>query len=89
MEAHAPNAFEGALAAMARGGTDVLLLMDVPIWARNRYRLPTMASTRFFAKSALLMSYGMSVCELWQHSAAYVDKLLKDAKPADLPVEQP
>lgn len=77
MEACAPKAFEGAFAARARGGTDALLIMDVPMFARNRHRLPTMAGTRFFAKAALLMSYGMNVCELCQHSAAYVDKILE------------
>lgn len=77
MEAGAPKAFEAAFAAMARGGTDALLIMDVPMFARNRHRLPTMAGTRFFAKAALLMSYGMNVCELCQHSAAYVDKILE------------
>jgi multidrug resistance efflux pump len=48
-----------------------------------------MADTRFLAEAGRLMSYGMNVCELCPHSAAYVDKILEEAKLANLPVGQP
>jgi putative tryptophan/tyrosine transport system substrate-binding protein len=52
-------------------------------------RLPTMFSTRDFVKAGALMSYGPNYSDLFRHSADYVDKILRGAKPADLPVEQP
>jgi len=51
--------------------------------------LPTMFSTREFVKAGGFMSYGPSYSDLFRHSADYVDKILRGAKPADLPVEQP
>jgi putative tryptophan/tyrosine transport system substrate-binding protein len=52
-------------------------------------RLPAMFYFREFAEAGGLMSYGPNFRELWRRAAAYVDKILKGAKPADLPVEQP
>ena len=54
-----------------------------------RHRLPSMYPTREFVLSGGLMFYGGSIPEMFQQVAAYVDKILKGAKPADLPVEQP
>jgi putative ABC transport system substrate-binding protein len=51
-------------------------------------RLPTMGP-RAMMKAGVLMSYSSNIPELWRHAAAYVDKIFKGAKPADLPVEQP
>ena len=53
-----------------------------------RNRLPSVASTRGYAEAGGLMSYGASLSELYRRAATYVDKILKGAKPADLPVEQ-
>ena len=52
-------------------------------------RMPTIFSTRDFVKAGALMSYGPSYVERFGHAADYVDKILRGAKPGDLPVEQP
>jgi putative tryptophan/tyrosine transport system substrate-binding protein len=54
-----------------------------------KQRLPGMYPTRQFAEESGLMAYGPLIGELYRRAAAYVDKILKGAKPADLPVEQP
>ena len=55
----------------------------------QRHRLPSMYSQREYVDAGGLMSYGPSTADLWRRAATYVDKILKGAKPADLPVEQP
>lgn len=55
----------------------------------TKYRLPGMYPTRQFAEEGGLMAYGPLIGDLYRRAAAYVDKILKGAKPADLPVEQP
>jgi putative ABC transport system substrate-binding protein len=52
-------------------------------------RLPAIGTDRQHARSGFLMSYGPSVADQWRRAAGYVDRILKGAKPADLPVEQP
>jgi putative ABC transport system substrate-binding protein len=54
-----------------------------------RYRLPMLSSESGFAKAGGLMNYGDIVDDAWRRSAVQVDRILKGAKPADLPVEQP
>jgi putative ABC transport system substrate-binding protein len=54
-----------------------------------RSRLPSMFGVALFADSGGLMSYGSNASERWRRAAICVDKILKGAKPADLPVEQP
>jgi putative ABC transport system substrate-binding protein len=54
-----------------------------------KHRLPTMFAFREYAEAGGLMAYGPSYAELFQRAAGYVDKILKGAKPADLPIEQP
>jgi ABC transporter substrate binding protein len=97
VEAGAPEAFEGIFAAMVQEGADALMIMATPLFARNRqrllelalqHRLPTMAGERSFAEAGSLLTYGAFVRELCQRSAILVDKILKGAKPADLPVER-
>jgi ABC-type uncharacterized transport system substrate-binding protein len=54
-----------------------------------KHRLPSMAMGREFVELGGLMSYGASIADLNRRSATYIDKILKGAKPGDLPVEQP
>ena len=54
-----------------------------------RYRLPAVYPFRYFATSGGLMSYGVDLRDLYRRAASYVDRILKGAKPADLPVQQP
>jgi putative ABC transport system substrate-binding protein len=55
----------------------------------TRARLPLAAYFRTFAEAGALVSYGPSIPEIFRQLATYVDKILKGAKPADLPVEEP
>jgi putative ABC transport system substrate-binding protein len=54
-----------------------------------KYRLPTASTNKEFVQAGGLISYGVSLPELFRQAARYVDKILKGAKPADLPVQQP
>jgi putative ABC transport system substrate-binding protein len=53
------------------------------------HRLPAVYSLRVFAASGGLVSYGVDATDLFRRGASYVDRILKGAKPADLPVQQP
>ena len=54
-----------------------------------KYRLPSISGIREYAEVGGLMSYGSNIGEQYRRAATYVDKILKGAEPADLPVEQP
>jgi putative ABC transport system substrate-binding protein len=78
--------------------TQAVVTMDDPVIQSNRgrivdwgmqERIPVMGEFRPMAAAGALMSYGPNQGDLWRRSAAYVDKILKGARPADLPVEQP
>ena len=98
VEASSLDTFEGAFAAMVRGRADALMIVDLPLFVRNsprlmelalRHRLPTMSGWRRYAEAGSLISYGANVPDVCRRSAAYVDKILKGAKPGDLPVQLP
>ncbi len=98
VEARTPGDFDGAFAEMARhGGRAVLALGSGMHYVHRariaelalKNRLPAICTLREFADAGCLMSYGPSFRDLWRRSATYADKILKGAKPADLPVEQP
>ena len=92
------NDLESAFAAMARERIDALLVPADPFLfterervtelARER-RLPGMYSTRESAEAGGLMSYSARLSEQFRHAAIYVDKILRGARPATLPVESP
>jgi len=65
--------------------THVRTVVDLSV----RHRLPGMYPFRSYVEAGGLMSYGVSLSDLWRRAAGYVVKILKGAKPADLPVEQP
>jgi ABC-type uncharacterized transport system substrate-binding protein len=88
---------EAAIAG-ARKRADALISLADPFFTAHRariaalatkHRLPGMYSWKEFVQSGGLMAYGPSLFELYRHAATHVDKILKGAKPADLPVEQP
>jgi len=90
--------FEETFAELARDRSDGVLLVASPTLfaARKRvadlamrHRLPIMAGGKEYADSGALVSYAPSYPEFFRRSAVYVDKILKGAKPGDLPVERP
>ena len=89
---------ENSIAEFAAGPTGGLVVLPSPLVAVNReriiafvaqYRLPAVYPFRFFAMSGGLVSYGVDTADLYRRAASYVDRILKGAKPADLPVQQP
>jgi putative tryptophan/tyrosine transport system substrate-binding protein len=83
-------------AAMLRAKPDALVFVDTPLLDANRARifaladgLPTICGNRDFAEAGCLMSYGTRIFDLQVRAASYVDRILKGAKPADLPIELP
>jgi putative tryptophan/tyrosine transport system substrate-binding protein len=98
VEARGPEAFDRAFAAMTQAHAGALLVMGDRLFVEHRRRLaelavmshlPTMHNIRPFVEAGGLMAYGPSTRDLRRRAAVYVDKILKGAKPADLPVEQP
>jgi len=100
VEVTAPDGFETAFASIQRARVRAMVLggsLGQLFWANRRKiiefaakeHLPAMYWDRIFAESGGLMSYGPDYADLTRRAASYVDKILKGAKPADLPVEQP
>ena len=90
--------YEGAFSAMATERADTLFVVSNPVLNRDRkriialaarHRLPAIYEWRESAEDGGLLAYGAKFRELNRRVAAYVDKILKGAKPGDLPVEQP
>ena len=98
-EASRAGDFERAFAAMTAGRAQALVVPAVnPLVFSNRgeivslaqkNRLPSIYGERSFADAGGLIAYGPNAVDLWRRAAVYVDKILKGAKPGDLPVEQP
>jgi putative ABC transport system substrate-binding protein len=70
-------------------GTIATIQRDLIVALAARHRLPTIYPYRFFVEAGGLMSYGPNLIDLYRRAAAYVDRILKGEKPADLPVQAP
>lgn len=95
---HDDSGIEDAIAAPARepGGSLIALPdsfttshRDAIIAAASRHRLPLIGATDVFSKAGALLSYGFDVVDQYVQAASYMDRILKGASPADLPVQQP
>ena len=95
---NAPSEWRSVTEAILRERPDALILSPAPINFRMRQeiaefataqRLPTVGTTRDQVVAGILMSYGSDSDDVVRHAAVYVDKILKGAKPGDLPIEQP
>jgi len=93
-----PNDYAGAFDLIARNRPDAIIIsQDVIHYSHRRRiaefaarnRLPSMSSYREFVEAGGLMSYGHDSRDIYRRVAIYVDKVLKGAKPGDLPIEQP
>ena len=98
LEARGPDEFDGAFTAMGKERVGALFVFGDVMFSVHRARLadlavqnhlPTMYTNRPHVEAGGLMCYGPSFPDLWRRAASYVDKILRGAKPADLPVEQP
>jgi putative ABC transport system substrate-binding protein len=96
--AEAPGDLDGAFSAMTRERADGLVVSPSPMLYGEyqrivnlaaEHRLAAIYAAREFVDAGGLMSYGANLADVFRHAATYVDKILKGAKPADLPVEQP
>jgi putative ABC transport system substrate-binding protein len=95
---HDAMEIERAISAFARQPNGALVVLPSPIATVHReriialaalHRLPAVYAYRFFAASGGLMSYGAEPAALYRQATSYVDRILKGANPADLPVQQP
>jgi putative ABC transport system substrate-binding protein len=98
LEVRGPDDFEGVFTAARTGRAEGLIILADPVTLFHRARLVDLAAQsrlpaiyweRVFAEAGGLMSYAASDRDMHQRAAHYVDRILKGAKPADLPVEQP
>ena len=98
LEARGPNEFDRAFAAMVRQRAEALWVLSGAVYFLHqrqladlaaKSRLPTTNGYREYVDAGGLLAYGPNIREFWRRAAAYVDKVLQGAKPADLPVEQP
>ena len=98
IEVRTPEDYVAAFATMTGSRADALFPFGNPVNFKNRQLIVDFASKsqlasvydeRLFVESGGLLSYGPSYIDLWRRAATYVDKILKGARPADMPVEQP
>jgi len=98
LEVRGPEDFDAAFHAAARSAAQAVVMIQSSLYATYRAklasvalktRLPTMSGETGFAQDGGLMNYGPNIPDSWRRAASYVDKILKGAKPGDLPIEQP
>jgi putative tryptophan/tyrosine transport system substrate-binding protein len=97
-EVRSPSDLPKAFDSIAAERSDAMIVDGDPLLVSHRrsivefaaaHRLPAMYGLRDFVDAGGLIAYGASIFGIWRRVASYVDKILKGAKPADLPVEQP
>jgi putative ABC transport system substrate-binding protein len=90
--------FAGAFQAAGAGGAQLMMVLSSPAFSKRRaelaelavkHRLPTMFTFKHYVDGGGLMSYGVEFPPMWRRTADYVARILKGAKPSDLPIEQP
>ena len=93
-----PADFLGAFETVTRSRAEAVVVVDDAMVTRHRaeilrlarkYSLPVISLYKPFAEAGGLLAYGASTVDMYRHAADYVDKILKGAKPADLPIAQP
>jgi putative ABC transport system substrate-binding protein len=93
-----PEEIEGAFSVLARQRVQALIVFQDGMFLARRQqiiagaamnRLPALYGTTELVKAGGLMGYGVNLPEMYRHGSSFVDKILRGAKPADLPVEQP
>jgi putative ABC transport system substrate-binding protein len=98
VDAGGPEAFDAAFATIATSGAEALLIQNSFVFGVHRqrlldlartHRLPTVCNGRLYAEAGCLLTYSPNSRELFRRAAVFVDKILKGAKPGDLPVERP
>jgi putative ABC transport system substrate-binding protein len=98
VEVRGPEDFQGAFAAMTRGRPEALVSLADPLIFTYRTqivdfaaksRLPAMHPFRESVEAGGLMAYSVNIPDMFRRAATYVDKILRGAKPGDLPIEQP
>ena len=98
MGVRTPEQFGPAFSDVSRAHAQALYVIEDPFFFAHRMtlfklaskaRLPTIHELRRFSDEGALLSYGPNFSDLMRRSAGYVDKILRGAKPGDLPIEQP
>ena len=98
VEARGPEDFDRAFSDMTKAHAGALTVLPGAMFINERkrlvelaakHRLPAVYQVREFVEAGGLMAYGPNIADVFRRAATYVDKILKGAKPGDLPVEQP
>jgi putative tryptophan/tyrosine transport system substrate-binding protein len=98
LEVRAPNELDDAFSEMNRIGVGALSVLESPLITAEgnriaslalRHRIPAIFPDRRFVEAGGLMSYGPSLPAMYRQAATHIDRIIKGAKPAELPVEQP
>jgi len=97
-DARTPQEIDDAFSWIRQQNAGALMMWTEPFFLQQKnqiaelamkHRLPAMAGDRIYSEAGALMSYGPNIADQYRRAATYVDRILKGAKPAELPVEQP
>lgn len=97
IRARTPAEIDAAFETLRKDGAGALVVLGDPFYGQQarqlgaltlKHRVPTLTTNRALAEAGALLSYGQDLVEHFRRAATYVDKILKGAKPSDLPVEQ-